>query len=194
MKRFDWSRDWFDLCAICYLALLWWLWLEASRMPEHVMKNQQVSEQKMTQHIRVWSIHDDPEQCEHPEDRTWIAIAAEDKNQALALAAAFYDGDTPRDEWNWTTAFAATEIHTANWPEDRQPRFPHRISSLEVLRLIRVERGRRVRVRFLRTSSNGLAMAQAARLLRPLPGVLRLRRGRTERTGRRRRDPFLAVS
>jgi len=46
VNRSDWSRDWFDLFAICHLALLWWLWLEASRMPEHVMKNQQVSEQK----------------------------------------------------------------------------------------------------------------------------------------------------
>jgi hypothetical protein len=38
--------DWFDLFAICYLALLWWLWLEASRMPEQVIETQQVSAQK----------------------------------------------------------------------------------------------------------------------------------------------------
>jgi hypothetical protein len=91
----------------------------------------------MTQPIRVWAIHDDPEQYELSDDRTWLAIAAEDENQALALAAAFYDGDTPRDEWNWTTAFAATEIHTTDWPDGLKPRFPRRITCLETLRLMR---------------------------------------------------------
>ena len=86
--------------------------------------------------IRVFAIHDDPEQYEHAEDRTWLAIAAEDERQALALAAACYDGDTPRDEWNWTTAFDVAEVHISNWPDDRKPRFPQRITDLEVLRLM----------------------------------------------------------
>ena len=86
--------------------------------------------------IRVFAIHDDPEQHEHHEDRIWIAIAAEDERQALALAAAYYDGEAVRDEWNWTTAFHVSEVDTANWPEGKKPRSPQRICCPEVQRLM----------------------------------------------------------
>jgi hypothetical protein len=92
----------------------------------------------MTQPIRVWSIHDDPQghHSQWPEDRTWLAIAAETEEHAKAIAASHYDGDIPRNDWDWRAAFVAIQVDTSNWPDGLKPRFPRRITCLETLRLM----------------------------------------------------------
>ena len=88
--------------------------------------------------LSAWAAHDDPEcHCsQFPEDRRWVAVAAENEDQARVLAAAFYDGEAPRNEWNWKTAFEIREVDTSNWPERLQPQYPQQITDLESLRLM----------------------------------------------------------
>jgi hypothetical protein len=88
--------------------------------------------------LPAWAIHDDPDghcsQC--PEDVNWIAVAAESEDHARVLAAAFYDGSAPRDEWDWRTAFSIRQVDTSTWPKRLQPQFPRHITDPESLRLM----------------------------------------------------------
>jgi hypothetical protein len=88
--------------------------------------------------LHAWAIHDDPDcHCsQFPEDLHWIAVAAESEDHARVLAAAFYDGETPRDEWDWKTAFSISQVDTSTWPKRLQPQFPRHITDPESLRLM----------------------------------------------------------
>ena len=88
--------------------------------------------------LSAWAAHDDPQShCkQYPEDRHWVTVAAENIDQARALVAAFYDGEAPRDDWDWKTAFEIREIDTSKWPERLQPQYPKHITDLESLRLM----------------------------------------------------------
>ena len=108
------------------------------------MSNQNASTVASVDHIvrlslPVWAAHDDPNNhCGmYPEDRHWVAVAAENEDQARALVAAFYDGEAPRDEWDWKTAFEIRgPIETKDWPQRLQPQYPQEIRNSEALRLM----------------------------------------------------------
>ena len=92
----------------------------------------------MTNAIWAWAIHDDPDghcaQC--PEGKHWLAVAAESEDHAMVLAAAFYSGEAPRDEWDYKKAFAIRKVDVLHWPERLRPQYPQLITNRESLRLM----------------------------------------------------------
>lgn len=86
--------------------------------------------------LHVYTLHDDPDRILDNEERWWDAIAAETEQEALAIAAAMYGGDGPRNERAWKESFVvARKIDTSNWPERLRPRYPQRLADCEALRL-----------------------------------------------------------
>ena len=87
--------------------------------------------------LPAWSIHDDPGEHCHWDERNWLAVAAESEEHARVLAAAFNQGEAPRDEFDWKTAFVIRgPIDTTIWPERLQPQYPQLIRDPECLRLL----------------------------------------------------------
>ena len=86
--------------------------------------------------LNIYTIHDDPTHFVEPEERWWAAIAAETEHDAIVIAAVIYDGDAPRDEWDWKEAFTIdATIDQAGWPEKLKPQYPEHIRDPEPLRL-----------------------------------------------------------
>lgn len=85
--------------------------------------------------LSVFTIHDDPVCDVCPEERWWAAIAAEDEQQAIALAACVYNGDGPLNEMQWKDFFAvAQHIDCSEWPSRYRPTHPSQLTDLESLR------------------------------------------------------------
>ena len=88
--------------------------------------NRDVGDQPIVTSLRVFVLHDDPEQGCYPDERWWIAIAAENPDQAVAIACALYDGGAPLHEIEWQSAFHVRKpIDTSKW--DDPPKYPQKI-------------------------------------------------------------------
>lgn len=93
----------------------------------------------MQHNLNVYTIHDDPSHGQQDaEDRWWAAIVAETEHHAIVIASVIYDGEAPRDEWDWREAFEiAATISPSDWPERLRPQYPQQIRDPEALRLCR---------------------------------------------------------
>lgn len=85
--------------------------------------------------LLVFVVHDDPTEEMLSEERWWAAIVAEDERQAVAIAAAIYNGDGPLNEIHWNEFFGVGQpIDPSSWHERYRPTAPQRLTDCESLR------------------------------------------------------------
>ena len=59
--------------------------------------------------MKLWNVHDDPENNLQPEERTWALIWAENEHDAKVLAASVYGGETCYLEGTVDDSFVAVD-------------------------------------------------------------------------------------
>lgn len=84
--------------------------------------------------MRLWNVHDDPENNLQAEEREWALVWADNERDAKLLAAAIYRGETYWLDASFEKAFVAQQVTSlsddvlAQW----KPKFP-RIERRQIL-------------------------------------------------------------